>query len=706
MKSPPVQYGNPSSNKLPFFTRWNYKILGPTAIHLQHEFSLVVTLAFFTTASLLSLYRTSFGLPGDFTYLSITTLWISRHFIYRFVVTTDVGTSLDRSVWDLRTHLSNWLIWLTSGGQYFDKPIKHQPLHHHTLSADNFGDGMDVATGGGNSNMMLLLTPGSAMSLPFHRRSKVFQYIFLKPIIFIWAVMKWMKSKLSSRSHMDDDDEFGLMAPPSPRNKRHHSSGNDRHSHGDHSSSSKSNRHHHQHQPQVYDIPDDQFDHIQMQVERDVYRQLDILESSFPPAQLCVAVVTLIIIFCFGYYAFKMLSSQQWWKNQSFLRPFGGNKPYRMYSSNGGGPGPGNSGIDGYASRYPNHFSQSTGRPMVKEAIEEHFDTELMDRKFQSLQASRSNLSAIAKHLFYGPLGMLAMVSVWGTFLSLLFFGRILLPIPDLANRSGLMAGKSGNKLLKTMKGGKPWSETYKPISSNESDRFQLYFTVAILRVIENVILCVILPQTEYACKATGHCYKDTALLELNSVPGMIGATSRSMYDNLMKDYVSIIIVCLSVTLVTTLILLAQAVALDKSFLALKGYMHFDATNGPRTSSTNSVKKGGKKHSSGNDNKDDSMLKCFYNVSSHIHQMGASMFVNELGALSSSRILAVCSHVHVMFSLFLIVVWILYSLCGKNCYALVLTFIAVFNSAGAMEIGLVEFDELESIAKEIFVKIE
>lgn len=621
----------------------------------------------------------------------------------------------------------------------------NHPHHHHALSAvDDFGDAMDDSgvLVGGATNAMMFIT-GNAMSLPFHRRSKLFQYVILKPIIFIWTVMKWIKPKLSSRKHMDLDDDFGFTthrgtAPPSPKNKRHHhhhsnSSGGGGHSHTDHSthsSSSRSNHHHHQ-QPQIYDIPDDiQFSHIQSQVERDIYRQLDILESKYvPPAQLCIAILSLIFIVVFGTFATKMLSSQQWWKKHSFLKSFAWNQSYRLHHGHGSGQGGSGSGggLGEYASRYPNHFSQSTGRPMVKEAIEEHFDTELMGRKFQALQSSRSTMNAIAKDLFYGPLGMLCMVSIWGTFCSLLFFGRILLPIPDLANRSGLMTGKSSNKSMKSKKEEKPWSETYKPISNHDSDRFTLYFVVALLRIIENVILCVILPQTEYACKATGHCYKDTTLFELNSVPGMIGATSRSMYDGLVKDWVSIMIVGISVVLVTTLILLAQAVALDKSFLALKSYVYFDSINGGTSkgmdgsntsgSSSGSTKKGGKRYSSGNDNKNDfsffgtrepmswkrSTLKYLHELSNHVYETGVSMFTNELGALSSSRILAVCSHIHVLFSLFLIVVWILYSLFGKNCYALVLTFIAVFNSAGAMEIGLVEFDELESIAKEISI---
>jgi len=79
------------------------------------------------------------------------------------------------------------------------------------------------------------------------------------------------------------------------------------------------------------------------------------------------------------------------------------------------------------------------------------------------------------------------------------------------------------------------------------------------------------------------------------------------------------------------------------------------------------------------------------------------VFANEVGALSTSRILAVSSHMHLLHSMFIIFLLSIYTVLGKNFYALALTFVAVVNSSGAMDIGVLEYDELQKIADEISI---
>lgn len=54
-----------------------------------------------------------------------------------------------------------------------------------------------------------------------------------------------------------------------------------------------------------------------------------------------------------------------------------------------------------------------------------------MTQKFRAMQQYNNNI-ADAKETFYGPWGMLCMILAWGTLGSLIFYGRVILPAPDL----------------------------------------------------------------------------------------------------------------------------------------------------------------------------------------------------------------------------------------------------------------------------------
>jgi hypothetical protein len=117
----------------------------------------------------------------------------------------------------------------------------------------------------------------------------------------------------------------------------------------------------------------------------------------------------------------------------------------------------------------------------------------------------------------------------------------------------------------------KPWSESYKSIITE--NRFTLYFKVGILRILENLFVCAILPQSAYVCKATGHCDADTIMTGYH-----VGSDENSMFDYLIRDRATSFIIAMSVVVVTILMLVAQAVTLDKTILALKGSVSSEAS--------------------------------------------------------------------------------------------------------------------------------
>jgi len=226
----------------------------------------------------------------------------------------------------------------------------------------------------------------------------------------------------------------------------------------------------------------------------------------------------------------------------------------------------------------------------------------------------------------------------------------------------------------------------------------------------------------EYVCKATGHCETDVMIFELNGIPSVTGAKGRSMFDNVIQDRLSAFIIAVSVVLVTILILISQAATLDRSFLARKGYTdnglgcndvgYSDGTLGGSSTrrSTGYDGVGGNGNGRRNIKRHEvtfvgnTWTFARFNFSSflgNLRHFVNQVFANEVGALSTSRILAVSSRIH-LFQIIIIIFFLsMYAVLDENCYALALTFVAVVNSSGAMDIGVLEFDELQMIADEI-----
>ena len=219
-------------------------------------------------------------------------------------------------------------------------------------------------------------------------------------------------------------------------------------------------------------------------------------------------------------------------------------------------------------------------------------------------------------------------IMIPATVLGIFCFGRvILLPIPDLVSGSSNIvkslrtaskkqasssvlsgvADSGGNKSShrnSSSKGGgvvveemgekyrdQPWLEQYQSIITDH--RFKLICKVALIRLMENVFICAILPRTEFACKTTGQCANKSGLLELSKVMFFAGITSplRSDYqdgsssggtgekpfsvgDNLLRpDTVSAYMIGISVVVTTLSLLLAQAATLNRSHLGITGYL-------------------------------------------------------------------------------------------------------------------------------------
>jgi len=100
------------------------------------------------------------------------------------------------------------------------------------------------------------------------------------------------------------------------------------------------------------------------------------------------------------------------------------------------------------------------------------------------------------------------------------------------------------------------------------------------VRVIENVLLCAVLPQTEIICRITEHCEAGPLLWGPSGVAGIAGrrfgkgsSFLTSSYDVLTKDDFATRIIIATTVLVTCVMLVAQMSLMNRTYLAIMGYI-------------------------------------------------------------------------------------------------------------------------------------
>ncbi|KAL3914919.1 MAG: hypothetical protein SGILL_005888, partial [Bacillariaceae sp.] len=193
---------------------------------------------------------------------------------------------------------------------------------------------------------------------------------------------------------------------------------------------------------------------------------------------------------------------------------------------------------------------------------------------------------------------VLYYLSCGATVLSIIMYGRIFLPFPDLvAGNNVLKAMRAESKQQYQMQQSSPqkasrsarmqrenpdlpWLEYYKSIV--QENRFRLFCKVTFVRILENLLLCVILPRTSFACRATGHCPNNASSMDLAKILYHAGITSALRSEATLStgvggmvspDRGSAIMTVVSVIIITVSLLLAQATTLNRSYLGIMGYL-------------------------------------------------------------------------------------------------------------------------------------
>ena len=153
-------------------------LLGPTTLHLEHEVFLWMSLSILTVSSLQALYRNSFGFRGDFIYIMLASVWLSRHMILRCIYTSDVSTTRSPTLMGVVAH---WLTSIAVAGQYFDR-----------------SDAQVVAKTVGIAHVEDVLNPTSSISLPsWSYTMHFFRALLLDPGLQLFGHPRFFRAPLS-----------------------------------------------------------------------------------------------------------------------------------------------------------------------------------------------------------------------------------------------------------------------------------------------------------------------------------------------------------------------------------------------------------------------------------------------------------------------------------------------------------------------------
>lgn len=323
----------------------------------------------------------------------------------------------------------------------------------------------------------------------------------------------------------------------------------------------------------------------------------------------------------------------------------------------------------------------------------------MLTRLTKMFKVDSETANAVVNKL-YSWSGVFMTMMMFGCVGSLLVFGRIILPLPDLVKTTqNNTRGKLSKKRSEV-----PWCEKYSSIM--DTDRFFLHLIVSVLRVLEYFILCFILPRSEYICKASGHCDIGISMFELGSL-AIKGHRGRSMYDRLIYDMPLAWLIGFITVLIPSLVFLSATVTLDRSRLAINAFLQQAEPKMIRRASLT------KKIEPTESDFDFSEFlssnlqanKGIFSALKHFHRNLKSpmykIFADEVGPLSTSRILSICSTIHLVMSTSIMVLFIFYYVTNRYWHPLVLLYLSFFSSAP--DPGSLDYSSLKRYADHISV---
>lgn len=370
-----------------YMSRLIYKIGGPSTVHLEYEICLLVTSMCLTAASLVSLYKSSFGSSGDFFYLLVSNIWLARHFFHRLICTSDVGTSIHLSKSPMQTLRWGWIA-ITSGGQSFDIPTS---ILTASSSSYNYIDNYVPHKSSSTRDFASTPTTIPVTSAPF-----IFQVGIIKPLAFVWTIFKMIKAairpKSSKYADLDEEDWVNSMS----------------------SANNASNSNNSSFRKDDHDVKTKSFSYIYEKNKKKFQIKFQLWWQYMPPLQF----LALLSFVCFTF----------WFCLQYMEAQSSYNIPFRQGKNTIFDQNMGNTRMNGGNTR----FGTNNVNPNLSKDVKLNGD--FMNKKFDLIQSGKYAVLTGARDFVYSWLGMIFMIFILGTLGSLLLYGRLMPPLPDLVS--------------------------------------------------------------------------------------------------------------------------------------------------------------------------------------------------------------------------------------------------------------------------------
>ena len=656
-----------------FWDRAKLSLLGPTTVHLRYECALILCNALLTSAALVSIYRGGFGSLGDFRYVALTVLVMSRHVALRWLCLNDTSTSSHPTVMGT---IAKILSTFCAAGQVFDSPPSSVLMTSDQHEMGGYGKGRAGRT--------------------------ILIRAWCRRLVTTYGISYGNRSRYSDTS-TGSSSTSGKSSGSGTQHARKKSGGaNSSGGGGRQTNNFSSDRESAKDDSPLLSNP---IAYIRSYAPELAHKLATFREKYVPPTQKCVWLGTLLLIAVGLHYFYQS-------------KPSDG--PVEGY------PGAGGSfDRNGLLSQTNPQNHHGSSPKQVKPVQHDSAASEYGG--FGSLFGLGT---PGARHRSGGPEGhdppsFVAMVfhlSWIMTVASLLIFGRVFLPAPDLAvstsaqkairadirhhggGGGGGSGGKHGSK-SKHHSESIPWAEQY--YSINADNRFRLHCRVIFLRLIENVLLCVIIPHTEFACIAAGHCSPNPYVWDLPGYLGVASSRNRvggfpgSMYEDVVFDKVISVVLALTIVIITGAILMIQVVALDRSCLASMGYMNEEINKRPDKGSGRSGGRNRDRRTGVADIdpfRDTNFLKNIYS------RLMWRIFRYEVGHPSKSRATAfACVALLGCFGMNILVL-LAYFVAKKDLAASILTAYASYKATGIMAIdGTTDREKMRSLAAELYM---
>ena len=654
-----------------FWNRAKLSLLGPTTVHLRYECALLLCNALLTSAALVSIYRGGFGSWDDLRYVALSVLVMSRHVALRWLCLNDTSTSSHPTVMGTMAKI---LSKFCAAGQVFDSPPSSVLMTSDQHEVGGYGKGRAGRT--------------------------ILIRAWCRRLMTTFGIPNYGNRSGDTSTGTSNTTGNGKSSGSGTQHARKKSGGA---SSGGGGGGGRQTINFSSDRESAKDDPSplsDPIAYIRSYAPELAHKLATFREKYVPPTQKCVWLGTLLL---------AAVGLRYFYQSES------GDVPVEGY------PGAGDMFHSNGLSSQTNPQNPLGNNP--KQAVQ-HDSAASEYGGFGSLFGLGT---PGARHRSGGPEGhdppsFVAIVfhlSWMITVASLLIFGRVFFPAPDLAvstsaqkairadmrhhgGGGGGGGGKHGSK-SKHHSESIPWAEQY--YSINADNRFRLHCRVIFLRIIENVLLCVVVPHTEFACIAAGHCSPNPYVWDLPGYLGVASSRNRvggfpgSMYEDVVFDKFVSVVLALTIVVITGAILMSQVVALDRSCLASMGYLNEELIKRPEKGSSRSGGRNRDRRTGVADIdpfRDTNFLKNIYS------RLMWRIFRYEVGHQSKSRVTAfACVALLGCFGMNILVL-LAHFVAEKDLAASVLIAYASYKATGIMAIdGTMDTKKMRSLAAEM-----